>query len=480
MLMNHKERLYPLIALLCANLLIAAFAGGCGKDNGSSEVEAQDPGAEATFLFVQEAQGGTLTPGTDDTYALALEGVGAVTVMFTGRPMRQAATMDTAQFISQWDEMFADDPPNAALTFENVGGGGMNTAVFAISRPVYDADQRTLVYSAYDLLLGADAEVETAQGDTLAELPESFGPASLFIDSADPVSASASAAKMHYGLCLGLWAQPRQPWQASEQWIEQCISPVAPYTEWIATYDVSKAKGTYNVPAIARKHGLKVAACAYITKDEAANQEELANLIALVKSGVVDQAIVGNEPLCQPGVSVDMMVRYVNQVKKAVAGTGVKVGTREVWGVVCGDAHKPVVDACDVVQITAYPATDLKPVDKAAAMLLTDPSQYYGKVLATMKGWYGAGLGGRELAVGETGWPSKGAADPGQFNLKNAAQYHRQVLDLARKNNIKVFYFEAFDEDWKAPNYDHENLDANWGIWYWQNGKFVPKQGMLQ
>jgi exo-beta-1,3-glucanase (GH17 family) len=478
MLTGHGKRLYPVIALLCATLMIAAPAGGCGGDSGAGEVEAPSSSTGAGFLFVQEAEGGTLTPGADDSYTLALEGVGTVTVMFTGRPMRQATIMSTAQFISQWDEMFADDPPNAALTFQDAGGGGINTAVFNISRPVYDEENGILAYFAYDLLLGDGAAVETAQGEGLAELPGTFGPASLFIDSADP--SGSPAAKMHYGLCLGLWAQPRQPWQASEQWIEQCISTVAPYTEWIATYDVSKTKGTYNVPAIARKHGLKVAACAYITRDEAQNQEELGNLVALVRSGVVDQAIVGNEPLCQPGVTVDMMVRYINQVKGAVAGTGVKVGTREVWGVVCGEVHKPVVDACEVVQITAYPATDLKPVEQAAAMLLTDPTQYYGKVLSTMKGWYGNDLGGRELAIGETGWPSKGAANPGQFNLKNAAQYHRQVLDLARKNNIKVFYFEAFDEDWKAPNYDHENLDANWGIWTWQNGRFVPKQGMLQ
>jgi exo-beta-1,3-glucanase (GH17 family) len=466
-------------AALLVILLLAA--GGCG----SGTQPAREENEGDVYLFTQTADGGTIEadPVEEGSYLLTLTGVSPFTTYFSERPQRNAGTVPTGEFVSGWGAAFEGDPPNAALVFTAAAQPGEEAAVCVISDPFYDGDAGTLVYRVKELPTAEGDAAAGWQGGPLGGLPRDFGEASLFIDASDSVPGGGPAKKTHCGLCLGLWAQPHQSWSADAAWIEKCVSTVAPYTDWITTYDCSKVKGTYNVPAIARKHGLKVAATAYITANTDDNRTEVANLIELGKQKLIDLAVVGNEPLAQPGVTVDMMVGYLNQVRDALKGTGIKVGTREEWGIICGPEHRRVVDACQFVQITAYPATDGKPLADAARMLLADPTQYYGRVLEVLKGYYGANLGGREVQVGETGWPSHGSEDPNRYTPANAAAYHRQVVELARQKGIKLFYFEAFDEDWKASGNNHELKDANWGIWYWEgdarSGKFVAKPGML-
>ncbi len=338
-------------------------------------------------------------PAEEGSYILTLTGVSPRTVYFSDRPQRSAGTLSTAEFINGWSANFGDAPPNAALLFTESGQPGEDATIGAISDPVYDGETGTLTFRAKEIPLDEGEAAIDWRGDPLEQLPASFGEANLFIDASDaPVAATGG--KLHYGLCLGLWGQPHQGWSADVAWIEKCLSTVAPYTEWITTYDCSKVKGTYNVVAAARKHGLKVAVTAYITANEADNQQEINNLLELGRQKLIDLAVVGNEPLCQPGVTVDMMTSYLGQVRQGLKDTGIKVGTRDQWGIFCSAEHRPVVDACDFIQITAYPGTDGKPLNDAARLLLSDPTQYYGRVVEVLKGWYGANLGGREVQVG--------------------------------------------------------------------------------
>ena len=67
-----------------------------------------------SYLFVQNADGGTLTEST-----LTLTGVSAQTGWFTDRPYREAGRTSTLAFLAIWDQggdFFADNPPNADFT----------------------------------------------------------------------------------------------------------------------------------------------------------------------------------------------------------------------------------------------------------------------------------------------------------------------------------------------------------------------------
>ena len=83
--------------------------------------------AAASLMYVQNADGGTLTEST-----LTLTGVNSQTVWFTERPYRDAGRMTTAEFVALFSEeganSFAADPPNADSTCES-GGEDVNYVV---------------------------------------------------------------------------------------------------------------------------------------------------------------------------------------------------------------------------------------------------------------------------------------------------------------------------------------------------------------
>ena len=147
---------------------------GCGSDNDS---ESESAGDEASLLFVQDADGGTL----DDDQLTMIE-VSPNTGWFTDRPVREAGQMATADFVSLWDEgaTFDTDPPNADFTCQ-VDGDTVNVVV-ELSSPVVNG--RTLSYDVVQV------------GDTPTGDFDCDGNAHLFIDSASDPCARAKAGSL--------------------------------------------------------------------------------------------------------------------------------------------------------------------------------------------------------------------------------------------------------------------------------------------
>ena len=72
---------------------------------------------------------------------------------------------------------------------------------------------------------------------------------------------------------------------------------------------------------------------------------------------------------------------------------------------------------------------------------------------------------GLPIVIGETGWPSDGNPNPEAVpSLENAQRYFCDVLAWSIAKNIPLFYFEAFDENWKEDGY--ANVEKHWGLWY--------------
>ena len=75
-----------------------------------------------------------------------------------------------------------------------------------------------------------------------------------------------------------------------------------------------------------------------------------------------------------------------------------------------------------------------------------------------------ANFSNKEIFVGETGWPCCGDAFSGAVpSPENASRCFLNFVSWARANNVPYFYFEAFDEQWKATYEGSPN--ACWGIW---------------
>ncbi len=57
---------------------------------------------------------------------------------------------------------------------------------------------------------------------------------------------------------------------------------------------------------------------------------------------------------------------------------------------------------------------------------------------------------GKEILIGETGWPSEGRMRDGALPSRtNQARVVSEILDLAKQENFRVNLIEAYDQPWK-------------------------------
>lgn len=235
--------------------------------------------------------------------------------------------------------------------------------------------------------------------------------------------------------------------QVTASQITARLQIIAPYTKWIRTF--SSTNGLENIPAIARSFGLKVAANAWISSNTTQNAIEISNLIANANAGLVDIAIVGSEAILRNDVTEAQLLTYMNQVRQAIPAN-VPVTTADVWGTFV--AHPNLIAAGDVVFANFYPYWEGTLIDDAVCSLV----QEYQQLVAAS--------GSRPVVVSETGWPSAGnAVGAAVPSAANADLFALQYLTWAGGNSIQSFYFEAFDEAWKANSEGPQG--AHWGIW---------------
>lgn len=238
------------------------------------------------------------------------------------------------------------------------------------------------------------------------------------------------------------------------------LQVIAPYTRWIRTF--SSTHGLENIPAIARRFGLKVAANAWLSKDLAQNASEIASLISNANAGLVDIAVVGSEAILRNDITEAQLLAYMNQVRQAIPAN-VPVTTADVWGTFI--AHPNLMAASDIVFANFYPYWEGTSVENAVCSL----TQEYQRLVAAS--------GSRPVAVSETGWPSSGnAIGAAILSAENANLYALQYLSWAAVNKIPSFYFEAFDESWKVASEGPQG--AHWGIWD-TNGVLKPGMDAL-
>ncbi|HMK92014.1 MAG TPA: hypothetical protein VK576_03355 [Thermoleophilia bacterium] len=97
--------------------------------------------AEIEALFVQTAQS---MSAANDT--ITLHGLTPHTIFFSDRPQRVVGHLTSRQFVDEWDQgenSFAEDPPNAVISFLQSGDQTPEDAVLVIKDPRLDEDELT-------------------------------------------------------------------------------------------------------------------------------------------------------------------------------------------------------------------------------------------------------------------------------------------------------------------------------------------------
>jgi hypothetical protein len=173
----------PSTRLLAVAAIGVASLTGCNDDaprDATAAASAAPTTVAATaastprWLFVVDASGGGVANGT-----ITLRDIDPHTVSFSDRPRREVRRLATADLVAGWAELgFADDPPNASLTFGQDGVEHVHTVTLAA--PTLDGDDVTFGYTPLE------GVAPLAAGEPTTALPAEFGPASLFIDASSP------------------------------------------------------------------------------------------------------------------------------------------------------------------------------------------------------------------------------------------------------------------------------------------------------
>lgn len=272
------------------------------------------------------------------------------------------------------------------------------------------------------------------------------------------VQAISPDAGMLYGVDFSPYLDgqdPNQGAQVSKKQLKKRLRLLVPFTKWVRTFGTGNGQDLAG--QLAHKFGLQIAMGAWLSRDLAANEREITTLIESAQAGKADLLVVGSEVLLRGDLTESQLIAYIERVKRAVPGLAVTTG--EVYGVLL--AHPDLIAAVDVVFVNIYPYWEGVAINNAINFL----DSRYQQVKAA--------AGGKTVMISETGWPSCGNAVGGAVpSPQNAGLYFRQFVEWARAGGVAYFYFEAFNESWKA-RYEGPQGSC-WGIWD-QEGNLKPE-----
>jgi glucan 1,3-beta-glucosidase len=204
------------------------------------------------------------------------------------------------------------------------------------------------------------------------------------------------------------------------------------------------------VPELASQIGLKVFLGIWIGNNRLKNAQLVETAITLAKKypDTIAAIIVGNEVLLHGDMTPSDLRELLLSVKARV---NVPVTYAEVWEYWLN--YREIQDAVDFVTIHILPYWDNVPAraEDAAAHV------------AAIHKRLSLAFPGKEILIGETGWPSMGRMREGALPSRiNQARVISEILDLARRDHFRVNLIEAFDASWKR--YWEGTVGGNWGL----------------
>ncbi|KAI1335332.1 glycoside hydrolase family 17 protein [Xylariaceae sp. FL0016] len=198
------------------------------------------------------------------------------------------------------------------------------------------------------------------------------------------------------------------------------------------------------------------------TEDSFQSDKEAAVTYAQQYPAQVKAITVGSESLYRGNFTGEELLDKINIVKKALGDTDLKVGTADSWNKFAdGTADPLVAGGVDFLLTNAFSYWQGQTLANATGSFYDDVFQAWAHIQEVA-----GGTDAVELWVGETGWPTAGDkyqdAQPG---LKNAETYYRQAVCGMVDWGFNVFFFEAFDEDWKPKAVGEDGSVADETSW---------------
>lgn len=260
------------------------------------------------------------------------------------------------------------------------------------------------------------------------------------------VEAKKRLADKIHGLSFSPYLPGQEPGtQITEDQIRQRLALITPYVHWVRTF--SCTEGNELIPEIAAENGIKSMVGVWLDDDLENNEKELSNAIQIAQAGHANLLAVGNEVLLRGEISEDQLIEYIKRAKQGAPG--VEVGYVDAYFKF--EDYPRVADACDVIFANCYPFWEGYPAEHSLVYM----KDMYHRAVNIAKG--------KNVIISETGWPDQGSAERGAIpSYQNAVRYFVDAFNWAEQENVDLFYFSSFDEDWKVA--DEGDVGAYWGI----------------
>jgi exo-beta-1,3-glucanase (GH17 family) len=230
--------------------------------------------------------------------------------------------------------------------------------------------------------------------------------------------------------------------------IDDDLARIAPLTDCVRTY--STELGLDQVAAIAERHGFKVIQGVWLGRERARNRTEIETAVAIAKAhpDTVRSIVAGNEVLLRGELSASDLAALIREIKGRVT---VPVTYAEVWEFWL--RHRSVADAVDFVTIHILPYWEDIPIPAA------DAAEHVADIHRMVAGAFP----GKEILLGEVGWPSDGRMREGALpSSVNQARVIEDVLAVAKRDGFRASVIEAFDQPWKRQL--EGTVGGHWGL----------------
>jgi glucan 1,3-beta-glucosidase len=230
--------------------------------------------------------------------------------------------------------------------------------------------------------------------------------------------------------------------------IDQDLAQLSRLANCVRSYSIEH--GLDRIAEIAKRHGLKVIQGLWLSSDTEKNRQQIEGVIALAKRfpDVIQSIVVGNEVLLRGEMSVADLTNIVRGVKAQVS---IPVTYADVWEFWL--RSRDLVGAVDFVTIHILPYWEDFPIS----------ARYAAPHVDSIRARVAAAFPGKEILIGETGWPSAGRMREGALpSPVNQARVLHDVLTLAKARNYRVNLIEAYDQPWKRQL--EGTVGGHWGL----------------
>jgi len=219
-------------------------------------------------------------------------------------------------------------------------------------------------------------------------------------------------------------------------------------TDCVRTYSIEH--GDDQIAEVAHRLGMKVMQGIWVSGEPARTRKQIDTAVAIAKRypDTVIAVVVGNEVLLRGDMSATDLAAIIRDVKAAVPCPVTYADVWEFW-----NRNPQLGGAVDFVTVHMLPYWEDFPIPVAQA-----PAH-----VEAIRQQMVARFPGKEVMIGEIGWPSAGRMREGALpSPANEARFLQQVTANARAGHYRANVIEAIDQPWKRAL--EGTVGGYWGV----------------